>query len=367
MENLVNPNFWAGKRVFLTGHTGFKGAWLSFWLGEMGAEVHGYAHPPEYADNLHDLLGLSARMASSTLADIRDGDRLQAAMQAANPDVLFHLAAQAVVPTGYRQPVETFSVNVVGTAQVLECARLCKKLTSITVITSDKCYENNEWPWGYRESDPMGGHDPYSASKGAAELVVASYRRSFLAAQGVAVATARAGNVIGGGDRTPSRLLPDALAAFERSQPLRLRNPHAVRPWQHVLDPLNGYLQLAERLHQEGQRWADAWNFGPAPQDCLSVTDMVSVIANLWPTPAQWTIDAPVAHPHEAGQLRLDCSKAQQQLGWRAVWDAPTAVQRTVQWHLAVRTPDNLSAAEACHQQLTEFSNDVRKSAPRHA
>lgn len=367
MENMVNPAFWQGKRVFLTGHTGFKGAWLAFWLTEMGADVHGYALAPEHPGNLYDLLGLHDRMARSTLGDIRDGDRLQAAMQAANPDILFHLAAQALVPAGYRQPVETFSVNVVGTAQVLECARFCKKLAATAIITSDKCYENNEWPWGYRETDAMGGHDPYSASKGAAELVVASYRRSFLAAQGMAVATARAGNVIGGGDCTPTRLVPDALAAFEQGATLHLRNPHATRPWQHVLDPLNGYLQLGQRLCQEGHAWAEAWNFGPQADDALPVQSMVKILASHWPRPVQWSADAPHTHPHEAHHLRLDCSKTRQRLGWRPVWNAPTAIHKTVLWHLAVQPTPNHTAAEVCRQQLADFQEDARPHDPDHA
>jgi len=358
MENLVNPPFWAGKRVFLTGHTGFKGAWLAFWLTELGAEVHGYALEPEHPNSLFDRLTLPKRLASSTMADIRDGDALQAALRAADPDVMFHLAAQALVPAGYLRPVETFSVNVTGTAQVLESARFCKKLAAIAVVTSDKCYENSEWPWGYRETDPMGGHDPYSASKGAAELVVASYRRSFLAEQGVAVATMRAGNVIGGGDNTPSRLVPDALAAFEQRVPLHLRNPGAVRPWQHVLDPLNGYLQLAEQLHQGGQTWAEAWNLGPAADDALTVREMVDILASEWPHPVQWSADADRAHPHETQNLRLDCSKARQRLGWRPVWDARKSAQRTVQWHLAVRTAQ--AATEACSQQIAEFQQHAR-------
>lgn len=358
MENLVSPPFWAGKRVFLTGHTGFKGAWLALWLTELGAEVHGYALEPEHPDSLFDRLALPKRLARSTMADIRDGDALQVALRAADPDVMFHLAAQALVPAGYLRPVETFSVNVTGTAQVLESARLCKKLAAIAVITSDKCYENNEWPWGYRETDHMGGHDPYSASKGAAELVVASYRRSFLAERGVAVATARAGNVIGGGDNTPSRLVPDALAAFDQGARLHLRNPGAVRPWQHVLDPLNGYLQLAEQLHQGGQTWAEAWNLGPAADDALTVREMVDILASEWPHPVQWSADADRPHPHEAQNLRLDCSKARQRLGWRPVWDARKAAQRTVQWHLAVRTAQ--AAREACSQQIAEFQQHAR-------
>lgn len=357
MENMVNPAFWQGKRVFLTGHTGFKGAWLAFWLAEMGADVHGYALAPEHSGNLYDLLGLRDSMACSTLGDIRDGDRLQVAMQAANPDILFHLAAQALVPAGYRQPVETFSVNVVGTAQVLECARFCKNLAAAAIITSDKCYENNEWPWGYRETDAMGGHDPYSASKGAAELVVASYRRSFLATRGIAVATARAGNVIGGGDNTPSRLIPDALAAFESGTILHLRNPDAVRPWQHVLDPLNGYLQLAQKLHQEGQKWAEAWNFGPDARESLSVKKTVDLLSKCWPYPTECTHAPLPSQSHEAQTLRLDCSKAREKLGWKPAWNIQTALEQTTQWHISVVSQKKLHALDACKIQLSNFLN----------
>lgn len=366
MENLVSPAFWAGKRVFLTGHTGFKGAWLALWLTDMGAQVHGYALAPEQPGSLFEQLALGARITRSTLADIRDSAPLHAAMQAANPDVILHLAAQALVPTGYRQPLDTFAINVMGTAQVLECARACRALSAIVVVTSDKSYENQEWPWGYRETDPMGGHDPYSASKGAAELVTASYRRSFLAQQGVAVATARAGNVIGGGDNTPSRLIPDAFAAFTNNRPLHLRNPAATRPWQHVLDPLHGYLQLAERLcqtGQQGQEWAEAWNFGPQADDALSVETVVTLLAQHWPHPVQWSADPPGTHAHEAQQLRLDCSKARQRLGWRPVWDGRTALLKTVQWHLSMHAHSAPPALQTCRQQLAEFLQNVRPAA----
>ena len=361
MENLVTPAFWAGKRVFLTGHTGFKGAWLALWLTGMGAQVHGYALPPEHPGSLFDRLALGQRIACSTLADIRDRAALHAAMQAANPEVVFHLAAQALVPAGYQQPVDTFAVNVMGTAQVLECARACGELAAVIAVTSDKCYENHEWPWGYRETDPMGGHDPYSASKGAAELVAASYRRSFLAPQGIAVATARAGNVIGGGDNAPSRLLPDAFAAFAGNTPLHLRNPTATRPWQHVLDPLHGYLQLAERLCQQGLAWAEAWNFGPQADDALSVETVIHLLAQHWPHPVQWSADPPGSHAHEAQQLRLDCSKARQRLGWRPVWNGRAALQKAVQWHLATHAPSAAPALEVCRAQLAEFLQDARQ------
>lgn len=364
MENLVDAAFWSGKRVFLTGHTGFKGAWLALWLTRMGAQVHGYALAPAYEGSLFERLGLQQQLASSTLADIRDGAALQTALQAARPQVLLHLAAQALVPESYREPVDTFSVNVVGTAQVLHSARACKELSAIVVVTSDKCYENNEWPWGYRETDPMGGHDPYSASKGAAELVAASFRRSFLAGQGIAVATARAGNVIGGGDVTPSRLLPDALAAFTRGQTLHVRNPGAVRPWQHVLDPLHGYLQLAERLSGagEGGAWAQGWNFGPQADDALSVERVLHLLAEQWPHPVRWDADPPGSHAHEAQQLRLDCSKARRSLGWRPVWSSREALQKTVQWHLGVHGAPPLPALRLCERQLEEFMADAYRT-----
>lgn len=362
MENLVNPSFWQGKRVFLTGHTGFKGAWLALWLTKMGAHVYGYALAPEYPASLFDQLALDQRIAHSEFGDIRDHVSLHAAIQAAQPEIIFHLAAQALVPAGYQQPMDTFDVNVMGTVKVLECARLFEKLAAIIVVTSDKCYENNEWPWGYREADPMGGHDPYSASKGAAELVVASYRRSFLAAQGVAVASARAGNVIGGGDNSPSRLIPDAFAAFASNTPLQLRNPRAIRPWQHVLDALHGYLQLAERLCLQGQAWAEAWNFGPQAEDALTVESAIHLLAQHWPHPVQWSVDPPGAHAHEAQQLRLDCGKARQRLGWRSVWDSKTALQKALQWHLSAVAPSAVPALDMCHQQLAEFLEDARKS-----
>jgi len=357
--NMVSPSFWCGKRVFLTGHTGFKGAWLALWLSGMGAEVHGYALAPRHEASLYERLMPHWPLAAQTLADIRDGTRLHAAMQTAQPDIVLHLAAQALVPEGYRLPVDTFASNVIGTAQVLDCARACNSLKAILVVTSDKCYAPHDGPWGHRESDPLGGRDPYSASKAAAEWVTESFRHSFLADQGIAVATVRAGNVIGGGDNTPSRLVPDALAAFQQQRPLHLRQPQAIRPWQHVLDPLHGYLQLAQKLYLEGESWAGAWNFGPAPEDALSVAAVVALLARHWPyplyglpQPAERAAQTPTLH--ETAQLRLDASKARQLLGWQPVWRIHTALQKTVQWQ------QQPHALQACQQQLGEFLSDAR-------
>jgi|GEM_PF-93946 len=351
----VSPAFWCGKRVFLTGHTGFKGAWLALWLADMGAHVHGYALAPRHAASLYERLAAHWQLEAQTLADIRDAKQLHAAMQAANPDIVLHLAAQALVPEGYRLPVETFASNVLGTAQVLDCARACPALKAIVVVTSDKCYEPHSNPWGHRENDALGGHDPYSASKAAAELVTDSFRRSFLSNQGIAVATARAGNVIGGGDNTPSRLVPDALLALCQQRPLLLRNPQAIRPWQHVLDSLHGYLQLAQKLYLHGMPWASAWNFAPAPEEALSAAAVVDLLARHWPHPVQWQPQcSPQPTLHENVQLRLDSSKARQHLGWQPVWNIHTALQKTVQWQ---QIPH---ALEACRQQINEFLLDAR-------
>jgi len=277
MESLeMTVSFWHGKRVFLTGHTGFKGGWLALWLEKLGAVVTGYALDPSTHPSLHALA--SGRSTSnSVIADIRDLPRLRSALKECRPDVVFHLAAQPLVRHSYADPVETYSTNVMGTVNLLEATRACDSVRAVVVVTSDKCYENREWPWGYRENEPMGGYDPYSNSKGCAELVVASYRSSFFneahhSDHGVALATARAGNVIGGGDWSADRLVPDLLRAFGEGRTADIRNPHAVRPWQHVLEPLHGYMMLAERLFTEGPSWAQPWNFGPADTDARPVS-----------------------------------------------------------------------------------------------
>ena len=307
--------FWRGTKVLVTGHTGFKGAWLSAWLAGMGASVTGVALPPETSPNLFDLLGL-ARDVDSLLRDVRDLEAMQGVFRSAQPEVVFHLAAQALVRRSYADPVQTYATNLMGTVHVLEAARATPSVRAVVNVTSDKCYENRETQHAYRETDAMGGHDPYSSSKGAAELITSAYRRSFFATDGKLLASARAGNVIGGGDWSEDRLIPDCVRAFSAGRDLVLRDPLAVRPWQHVLEPLAGYLLLAERLAAGEAAAADAWNFGPDDADSASVGRVVNEIVRLWGGSARWRQDD-IAQPHEAHLLRLDVSKARQQLGWR--------------------------------------------------
>ncbi|HEX8414409.1 MAG TPA: CDP-glucose 4,6-dehydratase [Sphingomicrobium sp.] len=337
MENVViDPAFWRGRRVFVTGHTGFKGSWLSLWLQAMGAEVTGYALAPPAGPNLFAVARVADGM-RSVIGDIRDRTTLAEAMHDARPEVLLHLAAQPIVLESFLHPVETYSVNVVGTATVLDIARELAGLRAILSVTSDKCYENREWVYGYRETDPMGGYDPYSSSKGCAELVSAAYRSSYFhpsrhSDHGVALATARAGNVIGGGDWAVDRLVPDTLAAFASNEKVSIRNPLAVRPWQHVLESLSGYLLLAERLVTNGPVFASGWNFGPQERDIRPVAWIVDAIAQRWGEDAGWRQD-PDSRPHEAHLLRLDISKVRLELGWTPRWTLETALDRIVEWH----------------------------------
>ncbi|BBO19559.1 CDP-glucose 4,6-dehydratase [Candidatus Desulfobacillus denitrificans] len=329
--NPVPAGFWAGKRVLVTGHTGFKGGWLSLWLQKLGAEVHGYALNPPTEPNLCTVAGVAQGMAASTIADIRDAARMAESMRAARPDIVFHLAAQPLVRLSYAEPAETYSTNVIGTVSLLEAIRQTASVKAVVNITSDKCYENREWLWPYREDEAMGGHDPYSSSKACAEIVTAAYRRSFLEAAGVGLASARAGNVIGGGDWAADRLLPDFFRALDAGKPLVIRSPNAVRPWQHVLEPLSGYLALAERLFADRQAFAEGWNFGPADQDARPVSWIVEQLTAAR-AGASWQLDR---NPqlHEANYLKLDSSKARARLGWQPRWDLQTALARTVEWH----------------------------------
>lgn len=335
MTGAVDPNFWAGKRVFLTGHTGFKGSWLTLWLGAMGAEVYGYALAPGDEPNLFDLVD-GGNGIVSTMGDIRDAAPLHAAFTAAEPDILIHMAAQSLVRSSYDDPAGTYATNVMGTVNVLEAARTCPSLRAIVVVTTDKCYENREWDWGYREDEAMGGHDPYSSSKGCAELVSAAYRNSFFApaAEGPSLATARAGNVIGGGDWARDRLVPDALCAFAEGERVAIRNPLATRPWQHVLEPLSGYLVLAQALWGEGSDFAEGWNFGPRDEDARPVRWVVEQLAAHWGGNAGW-VEADGFHPHEAHSLKLDISKARARLHWRPRWTLEETVERIVAWQKA--------------------------------
>lgn len=359
VEGLVlNHAFWRGKRVFLTGHTGFKGGWLSLWLTEMGAEVHGYALAPLTDPSFHIVTALSERLASSTIADIRDADTLHAALRSVAPDVVLHLAAQPLVRYSYAAPAETYAVNVMGTVNLLEAVRQVPGVKVVINVTTDKCYENRECNEPYTEAEALGGYDPYSSSKACSELVTSAYRRSFLAEQGLALASARAGNVIGGGDWSADRLLPDFLRAIDAGQTLTIRYPHAIRPWQHVLEPLSGYLQLAERLHTENMSFAEAWNFGPEEADSRPVEWLVDKLCAHVPG-ASWRCEA-APQPHEAGTLKLDSSKAKQRLNWRPRWPLEQALAHTVDWHLAWRNGADMRAFSL--QQIAVYETAMMRA-----
>lgn len=341
----MNPEFWGGRRVLVTGHTGFKGGWLSLWLQALGARVFGFALPPPTTPSLFDACHVADEM-DSRLGDLRDAQQILAATRAAEPEIVLHLAAQPLVRQSYADPVETYAANVMGTVHLLEAVRAVRSVRAVVVVTSDKCYENREWVWGYRENEPMGGFDPYSSSKGCAELVTSAYRNSFFPASryaehGVAIGTARAGNVIGGGDWAADRLIPDCLRAIETGKPVRLRSPDAIRPWQHVLDPLAGYLDLAERLHADGTAFAEAWNFGPVDEDARPVRWVVERLVQHWGGDASWEMD-PAPQPHEANYLRLDCSKARSRLGWHGRWALGIAIENICLWHKAFLAGANM-------------------------
>ena len=349
---VTDPGFWQGRRVFLTGHTGFKGGWLALWLADRGAEVHGYALTPPTDPNFFTAVGLERYMASSVIADIRDATALERAMAAARPEVILHLAAQSLVRQSYAEPAETFAVNVMGTVNLLEAVRRTPGVKAVVNVTTDKCYENREWVWPYRENEALGGYDPYSSSKACSELVTAAWRRSFLGANGVHVASARAGNVIGGGDWAVDRLVPDFLRALDAGQPLLVRSPLATRPWQHVLEPLSGYLMLAERLCADGGDFAEAWNFGPDEADARPVQWIVETLCGR-ETGASWQRDA-TPQPHEAYTLRLDSAKAHGRLGWHPRWNLQRALESTLDWHQAWKTGANM--ADFSLRQIREYA-----------
>lgn len=344
MEGMgVTPakSFWSGRRVFVTGHTGFKGSWLSLWLQAMGAEVHGYALAPATTPALFEVADVQLGMASHTLADIRDLSRLENAIKAVEPEIVLHLAAQPLVRYSYQEPIETFAVNVMGTANLLQAVRSVTSVRAVVSVTTDKCYENQEWIWPYREIDALGGHDPYSASKACAELVTAAFRKSYSGAGIPAIASARAGNVIGGGDWANDRLIPDFLRAIDSNERLEIRAPNAVRPWQHVLEPLAGYLVLAEKLYTDGGIYAEAWNFGPVEADARPVAWLVRELTRYFPE-CRWDCDESAQDLHEAGLLRLDSSKAHQRLKWVPRWNLAMALEQTSVWHQAWRSGEGM-------------------------
>ena len=341
----MNPHFWSGKRVFMTGHTGFKGSWLSLWLQHLGADITGYALNPPTSPSLFEVANVGEGM-HSIIADIRDLPTLRTAIAECRAEIVFHMAAQPLVRLSYAQPVETYATNVMGTVHLLEAIRQTGGVRAVVNITTDKCYENREWVWGYRENEPMGGYDPYSNSKGCSELVTAAYRTSFFnpadhAKHGVALASARAGNVIGGGDWAKDRLIPDIMAAFVENHPAVIRNPQAIRPWQHVLEPLRGYLMLAQRLWTEGPAFAEGWNFGPNDEDAKPVEWIVKHLAGTWRNGATWSVDGG-NHPHEASYLKLDISKARNKLDWQPRWNLETGLRYIVDWYQAYQRGDNM-------------------------
>lgn len=348
MEDLVGEATWSGRRVFLTGHTGFKGSWLALWLARMGAQVTGFALPAEEPSLFR--MAQVAELITHVEGDIRDLPALEAAMTRSDPEVVFHLAAQPLVRESYQTPVETFATNVQGTVHVLDACRRMPALRAVVCVTSDKCYENNEWVWPYREADPMGGHDPYSASKGAAELVISAYRRSFFAERPL-LASVRAGNVIGGGDWAKDRLIPDIVRALIAGEPPLIRAPGAIRPWQHVLEALGGYLLIAGRL-LEGCEWAaTAWNFGPADSDVQRVDWIADRLTARWGAPG-WE-RGNEAGPHEANILKLDCAKARSMLGWKPALNLGETLSMIVDWHQPVA--NGAEARKITYSQLDEY------------
>ena len=351
-------NFWNGKKVLITGHTGFKGSWLSIWLQGLGATVIGYSLPAPTQPSLFEVANVAEGI-TSIIGNICDLEQFQAVMKQHQPEIVIHMAAQPLVRYSYQNPVETYATNVMGTVNVLEAIRHVQSVRAALVITTDKCYENREWVWGYRENEPMGGRDPYASSKGCAELVVHAYRESFFAAQdyhqhGVALASARAGNVIGGGDWALDRLVPDIMKAIQENRPVLIRNPQAIRPWQHVLEPLGGYLCLIEHLWDGGTKYAEGWNFGPNDDDAKPVSWIVEHLTKLWGPGASWQLDSK-SHPHEATYLKLDCSKAKDRLKWQPKLSLPVALEWIVDFYRVYQNRQDIR--DLVESQIQQFQN----------
>jgi len=353
LKNLFN-GIYKGKKVFLTGHTGFKGSWLALWLTNMGAEVYGYSLKPVYSPSHYNLLNLGNQ---ETIGDIRDYSTLRSTIADFKPEIVIHMAAQPLVRLSYKKPLETYEVNVMGTANVLEACRNIDTIKAILVITTDKCYENKEWVWGYRESDPMGGYDPYSSSKGCAELVTSSYRNSFFNIENYGkqhntlLASVRAGNVIGGGDWSEDRLIPDLIKAAGKNDTVLVRSPDSIRPWQHVLEPLSGYLLLGQRLIEGKTGFADGWNFGPSDESSIPVIDVIKSMQQNWDK-INYCIKADAHNLHEANMLKLDCSKAYMKLKWNGIWDMSETIKQTVMWYREYFEKGNIIS----NMQLSEYT-----------
>ena len=352
--------FWKGKRILITGHTGFKGSWLAFWLKMLGAEICGYALAPETEPNLFENLQLASEI-ESVAGDVRDLENFEKCLKNFQPEIVFHLAAQSLVRKSYRAPIETYTTNVIGTINVLEAVRRVDSVKAVVVVTTDKVYENKEWHWAYRENERLGGFDPYSNSKACAELAVAAYRNSFFAESRCLIATARAGNVIGGGDWSEDRLLPDVFRSLIFGEKLEIRNPHSIRPWQHTLEPLSGYMRLAEKLHAGEKAFAESWNFGPSEEDSKPVGWILEEIKRVWNEPVNWEI-AEGFQPHEARLLKLDSAKAKSELKWMPKLTLIEAVNLTAEWYLGFKDKKNL--AELTRKQINFYQNkDALKTA----
>lgn len=366
MENIIDESelpqsgFWNGRRVFVTGHTGFKGSWLCIWLHLLGAKVTGYALEPPTTPSLFELAQIDETI-TSIIADVRDSVALTDAMQKAAPEIVIHMAAQPLVRDSYKIPVETYSINVMGTVNLLEAVRTCTTVRAVVNVTTDKVYENHEWVWGYRENEPFGGHDPYSNSKACSELVTSAYCASYFnpcnyEQHRVAVATARAGNVIGGGDWATDRLVPDIIRALLAGEPVKIRNPHSIRPWQHVLEPLSGYLTLAQKLYESGAEFVEGWNFGPADDDVKPVGWIVNMMCALKGNGAHFELDNGI-HPHEAHYLKLDCSKARMRLGWQPRWNLEKTLQSIIEWINVYDSCGDLR--KACVDQIEAYEKTI--------
>jgi CDP-glucose 4,6-dehydratase len=358
MEIMVNKEFWKGKRILITGHTGFKGSWLCMLLNTLGAEISGYSLEPPTEPNLYKLCNINS-FVKSTIADILDFDSLVNKIEKEKPEIIIHMAAQSLVRLSYNEPVMTYQTNVMGTINLLEAVRISKtrSVRVIVNVTTDKCYENKEWIWPYRENEPLGGYDPYSSSKACSEIVTASYRNSFFNSQEyndhkVAIATARAGNVIGGGDWAKDRLIPDIVNSLLNNEKVIIRSPNAIRPWQHVLEPLNGYLILAQRLYEEPQTAIGAWNFGPSENDAKKVIWIVEKFCEKWSTEASFEIDRTL-QPHEANYLKLDSSKVRNILGWKPIWDLEITIDKIIEFYIIYK--ENNSVLEICNSQINQF------------
>lgn len=359
---MAEKEFWQGKNVLITGHTGFKGSWLCLWLSQLGANVTGYALKPPTTPSLYEIAKVES-LVHTVEGDVRDLEKLKKTLQAARPEIVIHMAAQPLVRDSYKIPVETYETNVMGTVHLLEAVRRTEGVKAVINVTTDKCYENKEWLWGYRENEPMGGYDPYSSSKGCSELVTSAYRNSFFPPErykqhGVAAASARAGNVIGGGDWAADRLIPDCIAALTKKRPVTIRSPHAIRPWQHVLEPLSGYMNLARHLYREGAAYAEGWNFGPLESDAKSVGWIVETMCRMWGKDAAYVIDAG-EQVHEANYLKLDCAKAKARLGWQPRWTLEESLGKIIEWTHAWQNGENMQ--NICFDQINAYINTEKE------